>query len=136
VSNLIIYWSGTDNVVKLDLAVLFFLVLYAIARVVDPTQTPIDFKAGFFAVPWIVGLTIFSIFGGSYVGGFPTVFGIKISHHLPFWWDIGAIAVFSLIIFYYAVGSRLSSERVNTNVLEAVADAHQEDIDLGIGEPA
>jgi hypothetical protein len=87
-------------------------------------------------VPWILGLTIFSIFGGSYVGGYPSVFGIAIHHHLPFWWDIGSIAVFSLIVFYFAINTRLGPERVNTNVLEAVADAHQEDLDLGIGEPA
>ena len=87
-------------------------------------------------MPWIVGLTIFSVFGGSYVGGYSKFIGIPIHHHLPFWWDIGAIAVFSLIVFYYAVHSRLSPERTNANVLEAVADAHQEDLDLGIGEPA
>jgi len=136
VSGLIIYWSGTTNLVKLDLAVVFFLILYVIARMVDPSQAPIDFGAGVFCVPWIVGLTIFSIFGGSYVGGYPSVFGIKINHHLPFWWDIGSIAVFSFIVFYFAVNTRLGPERVNTNVLEAVADAHQEDLDLGIGEPA
>ena len=136
VSGLIIYWSGTANVVKLDLAVIFFLILYFIARVVDPTQAPIDFKAGAFCIPWIVGLTIFSIFGGSYVGGYPSVFGIHIGAHMPFWWDIGAIAVFSLIVFYFAINSRLGPERVNANVLEAVADAHQEDLNLGIAEPA
>ena len=38
VSGLIIYWSGTSNVVKLDMAVAFFLILYFIARAVDPTQ--------------------------------------------------------------------------------------------------
>jgi amino acid transporter len=127
VSGLIIYWSGTSNLVKLDIAVAFFLILYFIARRFDPTQSPIDFRAGFFAVPWIVGLTIFSIFGGSYVGGYNSFFGIKISHHLPFWWDIGAIAVYSLIVFYYAIRTRLGPERVNTNVDEAVADAHAPD---------
>jgi amino acid transporter len=136
VSGFIIYWSGTSNVIKLDLAVVFFLVLYFIARRVDPTQTPIDFKAGAFAIPWIVGLTIFSIFGGSYVGGYSQVFGIALHHHLPFWWDLGAIAVFSLVVFYYAVGSRLSPERTEANALEAAADAHQEDLDLGVGHPA
>jgi amino acid transporter len=136
VSGLIIYWSGTSNLVKLDLAVLFFLILYFIARRLDPAQAPIDFRAGAFCVPWIIGLTIFSIFGGSYVEGYTKVFGIAINHHLPFWWDVGSIAVFSLIIFYFAVNSRLGPQRVEANVLEAVADAHQEDIDLGIGEPA
>ena len=116
VSGLIIYWSGTSNVVKLDLAVLFFLVLYFIARRVDPAQAPIDFKAGAFSLPWIIGLTIFSIFGGSYVGSYPSVFGIAIHHHLPFWWDIGAVAVFSLAVYYYAIHSRLGPERVAPQV--------------------
>ena len=133
VSGLIIYWSGTSNVVKLDLAVLFFLVLYVIARRVDPTQAPIDFKAGAFSLPWIIGLTVFSIFGGSYVGGYPTVFGITIPH-LAFWWDVGAVAAFSLAVYYYAIHSRLGPERVLPNVLEAVSDAHQEDLDLGVAE--
>ncbi len=134
VSGLIIYWSGTSNVVKLDLAVLFFLVLYFVARLVDPNQTPIDFKAGAFSLPWIIGLTVFSIFGGSYVGGYPSVFGIKIGHHLPFWWDIAAVSVFSLIVYYYAIHSRLSPQRVGANVRYAVTDAQQEDAELGLAE--
>jgi amino acid transporter len=134
VSGLIIYWSGTSNLVKLDLAVILFLLLYFIARRVDPAQAPIDFKAGAFSLPWIIGLTIFSIFGGSYVGGYSQVFGIKLHHHLPFWWDIGAISVFSLIVFYYAINSHLGPARVSENAAEAIADAHVEDLELEIPE--
>jgi amino acid transporter len=135
VSGLIIYWSGTSNLVKLDLAVVFFCVLYFIARRVDPDQMPIDFRAGAFSLPWIIGLTIFSVFGGSYVGGYSQVFGIKINHHMPFWWDIAAISVFSLIVFYYAVNSRLGPERVNINAAEAVSDAHIEDLEFEVPQP-
>jgi hypothetical protein len=70
------------------------------------------------------------------VGGYPSVFGIKISHHLPFWWDLGAVAVFSLAVFYYGVNSRLGPQRVAEHALEAAADAHQEDLDLGVGHAA
>lgn len=49
------------RLVKLDITVAFFLVLYVIARRLDPNQAPLDFRAGSFAIPWIVGLTIFSI---------------------------------------------------------------------------
>ena len=85
VSGFIIYWSGTANVIKIDVAVVFFLILYMIARRIDPNQEPLDFRAGSFAIPWIIGLTIFSIFGGSYVGGisnaatggYDTFFGIQ-----------------------------------------------------------
>ena len=144
VSGFIIYWSGTANVIKLDLAVVFFLILYLIARRIDPNQEPLDFRAGAFAIPWIIGLTIFSIFGGSYVGGisnaatggYDTFFGLKIGVHLPFWWDLGAIAVFALIVFYFGVNSRLGPERVQAHAEEAAADAHQEDLDLGVGHSA
>ena len=90
-----------------------------------------------------------SIFGGSYVGGissgpgntgsaggYATFLGAKLGVHLPFWWDLGAIAVFSLIVFYYAVNSRLGPERVVAHAEEAAADAHQEDLDLGVGHAA
>ena len=133
VSGFIIYWSGTSSVIKLDIAVLFFLILYLIARRVDPNQEPLDFRAGSLAIPWIIGLTIFSIFGGSYVEGYSKVFGLKITHHLPFWWDLGAIAIFALIVFYYGVNSRLGPERTQEHAEEAAADAHQEDLDLGVG---
>ena len=144
VSGFIIYWSGTANVIKLDIAVAFFLVLYLIARRIDPNQEPLDFRAGAFAIPWIIGLTIFSIFGGSYVGGisnaatggYDTFFGAKLHTHLPFWWDLGAIAIFALIVFYYGVNSRLGPERVLAHAEEAAADAHQEDLDLGVGHAA
>ncbi len=132
----IVYWSGTTNLVKLDIAVVFFLILYVIARRLDPSQPRLDLRAGSFAIPWVVGLTIFSIFGGSYVQGYTEVFGIKLTHHLPFWWDLGSIAIFSLAVFYYAVNSRLSPERTTAHALEAAADAHQEDLDMGIAQPA
>jgi amino acid transporter len=149
VSGFIIYWSGTANNLKIDAAVVFFLVLYFIARLVDPNQEPLDFRAGAWAIPWIIGLTIFSIFGGSYVGGissgpgntgssggYATFLGTKIGVHMPFWYDLGAIAIFSLIVFYYGVYSRLGPERVAAHAEEVAADAHQEDLDLGVGHAA
>ena len=69
------------------------------------------------------------------MGGCSAVFGIPIHHHLPFWWDVAAITVFSLAVFYYAVHSRLSPERTAVNAGEAVADAEQEELALEV-EPA
>jgi hypothetical protein len=39
-------------------------------------------------------------------------------------------------VFYYAVNSRLSPERTNAHALETAADAHQEDLDLGVAHAA
>jgi hypothetical protein len=44
------------------------------------------------------------------------------------------VSVFSLIVYYYAIHSRLSPERVVTHVRDAVSDAQQEDADLGLAE--
>jgi hypothetical protein len=54
---------------------------------------------------------------------------------VPLCWDVGAITVFSLAIFYYAGHSRLSPARVAANVSDAVADAEQEELALEV-EPA
>jgi hypothetical protein len=88
-----------------------------------------------------------SILSGSYVGGittgpghtgssggYQTFLGAKLAVHLPFWRNLGAIAVFSLIVF--AVNSPLGPEQVNEHALEAAADAHRKDLDPGVGHPA
>lgn len=42
------------------------------------------------------------------------------------------MAEFSLIVYFYAIGP----EQVGVNVLEAVVEAHQEDLQREIAEPA
>lgn len=44
--------------------------------------------------------------------------------------------MFSLAVYYYAIHSRLGPERVAPQVQEAIADAHQEELDLGVPGPA
>jgi hypothetical protein len=39
-------------------------------------------------------------------------------------------------VFYFAVNSHLGSDRVVAHAEEAAADAHQEDLDLGVGHSA
>ncbi len=149
VSGFIIYWSGTANNLKIDAAVVFFLVLYLIARRLDPNQEPLNFRAGAWAIPWVAGLTVLSIFGDSYVGGissgpgntgspggYSVFLGAKLGLHMRFGWDLLIIAIFSLAVFYFAVNSRLGPEQTNAHALEAAADAHQEDLDLGVGHAA
>ncbi len=53
---------------------------------------------------------------------------------MPVWWNVGAVAAFSLAVYYYAIHNRLGPERVVPNVLEAVSGVHQEDLDPGLAE--
>jgi amino acid transporter len=52
------------------------------------------------------------------------------------WIHAGTLGGFSLAVYYYAIHSRLGPERVAPQVQEAIADAHQEELDLSVPEPA
>jgi hypothetical protein len=78
-------------------------------------------------LPWLAGLLILSWLG-RYNGSPPTVFGVTLlaTNHLPNWWDLAAIAAFSLAIYYWAVHSTLPHQRVSAAVEQAETEASVE----------
>ena len=63
-----------------------------------------------------------------YFAGFSTVFWLEVlialaTNHLPNWWDLAAIAAFSLVIYYWAVHSTLPSQRINAAVADVETEA-------------
>jgi hypothetical protein len=46
--------------------------------------------------------------------------------YLPNWWDLAAIAAFSLVIYYWAVRSTLPHQRISTAVAEVETEASVE----------
>ena len=75
----------------------------------------------------MAGLLILSWLG-RYNGSPPTVFGVTMlaTNHLPNWWDLAAIAGFSLVIYYWAVQSTLPHQRVSAAVEQVEAEASVE----------
>jgi amino acid transporter len=102
VANLIVYWSGWGTVWRVMVAAgIGFLVFVAYRALGDRTRMPsLDLRPASWLVPWLAGLTVISYLGG-YDG----------RNLIPFWWDIGVVAVFSLAVYVLAVWVRLDPER-------------------------
>lgn len=101
VCNMLIYWTGWQTLWKLAIALLIgllaFVASYKKGRI-SPAQLGLQSKGWLFC--YFVGLIIIS-----YMGCFGGGIG-----WLPFGWDFLVIAVFSVVIFFYAVQRRLKIE--------------------------
>ncbi|HKB29561.1 MAG TPA: APC family permease [Streptosporangiaceae bacterium] len=102
-AGLIIYWSGWPTIWRLGVALLIGYVLIGINAAFKlnkrmPRFDRAQWKAASWLPVYLVGLGVASWQGtfGSYSAG-----------HLHLWWDILAIAVFSLVIYYWAQAVRL-----------------------------
>jgi hypothetical protein len=60
--------------------------------------------------PYFIGLGLISYLGPEDFTGIGVI---------PFGWDILVVAVFSLVIYYYAISVRLSPEQVRRHVADA-----------------
>jgi NADH:ubiquinone oxidoreductase subunit 6 (subunit J) len=101
-------------------------VIFVIYQVSIPAErrTIIDWRAAVWIIPWLIGLAIIS-WQGQYTSSPSTVFGLTLdpTKNLPTWWDLLVIAVFSLAIFYWAVGVSMSKEKVHAAVEEVEHEA-------------
>lgn len=121
VANLIIYWAGWDTLWRLGLAIVLGYVLlggYAWwANATDQADAPrMDFKAAQWLPVYLLGMGVISAEGG--FGG---------SGHIGLWWDILVIAVFSLVIYYWARATSSKREDIERSIEEVVvtdAPAH------------
>ncbi|MEU6774847.1 APC family permease [Streptomyces sp. NPDC046759] len=121
VANLIIFWSGWDTLWRLGFAILIGYVLlgsyawYAIRKNL-PNAPRLDFKAAQWLLPYLAGIGVISYlstFGGT--------------NDLPLWWDILVVAVFSLVIYYWAKATASKPEQIERDIEEVVvtdAPAH------------
>src|SRR5581483_6957240 len=99
VANLIVYWSGWPTVWRVEAALgIGFAVFLAYRLLGDRPRMPrLDLRPAVWLPPYLAGLLAISYFG-RYDG----------RNSIPFWWDIGVVAVFSLAIFALALYVRLS----------------------------
>ena len=107
IANLIIYWSGFEVLWKLGIVLVIGYVLIGISMAFDPQRPPLDWKSATWLPVYIIGMGILS-WQGQYSGTSetnplpPTNTG-----NIPFWWDMVAVAGFSLIIYIWAIATRL-----------------------------
>jgi amino acid transporter len=106
-ANLIIYWGGFEAMWKLLAAIFLGRVLFEVAlhRNKSARNPDIDWRAASWIWPWLIGITLISLIGR--YGG---------HNALPNWIDLLVVIAFSLIIFYYAVGLAMETDKVKAAV--------------------
>jgi amino acid transporter len=109
IANMLIYWSGFEVVWKLGIVIVIGYVLIAFSMAFDQNRPPLDWKSAQWLPVYLIGLGIIS-WQGQYSGG-----GVKApvnTNRIPFWWDMVVVAVFSLVIYYWAMATRLPREEM------------------------
>jgi amino acid transporter len=104
VANMLIYWSGFEVVWKLGVVVGIGYVLIAAFMAFDENRPPLDWKSAQWLPVYLIGLGIIS-WQGQFSGG-ATLAPLN-TNRIPFWWDMLVVAVFSLVIYFWAMATRL-----------------------------
>ncbi|MFG2826864.1 APC family permease [Streptomyces sp. NPDC048434] len=117
VASLIIYWAGWDTLQRLGWAIIIGYVLlgsyawYATKKRL-PNAPQLDWKAAQWLPVYLIGMGLIAWQGG--FGG---------QGHIPLWWDMAIITVFSLGIYYWARATAVSTQEIEQNIEEvAVVD--------------
>ena len=104
IANMLIYWSGFEVVWKLGVVIVIGYVLIGIFMAFDENRPPLDWKSAQWLPVYLIGIGIIS-WQGQYSGG-ATLAPLN-TNRIPFWWDMLVVAVFSLVIYYWAMATRL-----------------------------
>ncbi|MBV8479339.1 MAG: APC family permease [Actinobacteria bacterium] len=101
VANLVVYWSGWPTVWRVEVALGIGFAAFLAYRILGDRarMPPLDLRPAAWLPPYLAGVAVISYLG-RYDG----------RNSIPFWWDIGVVAVFSLAIFALAVWLRLPAE--------------------------
>ncbi|HTY73122.1 MAG TPA: APC family permease [Actinomycetes bacterium] len=106
-ANLIIYWGGYEYTWKLAVALLVGLLIFGIGSAKEHTNALRMLRPAVWIGPWIIGCVIIGALGR---------YGTGAHNVLPEWWDLIVVIVFSLIIYYWAIASTLSHERMEEEI--------------------
>ena len=99
IANMLIYWSGFETVWKLGVVIVIGYVLIGFFMAFDQNRPPLDWKSATWLPVYLVGLGVIA-WQGQFSGG--AVAAPLNTGRIPFWWDMLVVAVFSLIIYYWA----------------------------------
>jgi amino acid transporter len=113
VANLLILWSGWTTDWKLGVAILIGYVVLACTRIFgwNSTAPQLDLRAAQWLPVYLIGMGLIVYLSD---------FGPLAHPWFPLWWDILAVAVFSLAIYYWAMRVALPAEKIDRLIGEVV----------------
>ncbi|GAA2834186.1 APC family permease [Kribbella solani] len=113
VANLLILWSGWDTDWKLGIAILIGYVILIGNRVfkMNPITPQLDLRAAQWLPVYLVGMGLIVYLSD---------FGPLKHPWFPLWWDMLAVAVFSLVIYFWALSVALPAERIQSMIDQVV----------------
>jgi amino acid transporter len=125
VANLLILWSGWDTDWRLGVAIAIGYVILAVTRIFNlNSESPqLDLRAASWLPFYLVGM-------GAIV--YLSDFGPMTNPVFPLWWDIVAVAIFSAIIYFWAMAVALPTERIEEMIGDVVLP---EEEDMAANEP-
>jgi hypothetical protein len=109
IANMLIYWSGLEVIWKLGIVMVIGYVLTGIFMAFDKQRTLLRWMAAAWLLAWLIGMGVI-YWQGQYSGG--AVKAPVNTGNLPFWWDMLAVAGFSLVIYYWAQAPRLPRDEM------------------------
>jgi amino acid transporter len=114
ISSLIILWSTWETDWKLGVAILIGYVILAANRLfgLNEHKPMLDWKAASWLPVYLLGMGVIV-----YLSSFNTS---KSDPVLPFGWDMAAVAVLSLVVFYWAMAVGLRKEQIEEMLEEVV----------------
>jgi amino acid transporter len=117
-ANLIIYWGGWDATWHLAIAVVLGQVLFIVSAAVKAKNVDVAkarWRSAIWIWPWLGGMVLIGLFG-NYATDKTEL------HVFPEYWDAGVVAVWSLIIFYFAVSQVQKTEDIKEAVAADMVD--------------
>jgi amino acid transporter len=109
IANLIIYWSGLEVIWKLGVCIVIGYVLIGISMAFDKERPPLDWRSAQWLPVYLFGMGIIS-WQGQFSGG--AVAAPVNTGHLAFGIDMLVVAIFSLVIYYWAQAVKLPREEM------------------------
>ncbi len=109
IANMLIYWSGLEVIWKLGIVLVIGYVIIGIAMAFDQNRPPLDWKSAVWLPVYLIGMGIIS-WQGQFSGG--AVSAPVNTNNIPFWWDMVIVAAFSLVIYFWAMFTRLPREEM------------------------
>jgi len=125
-ANLIILWTGWDTDYKLAISILIGYLILVLSRVfnTNPIKPVLDLKAAQWLPVYLIGLLVITwqsqVSDGVAYG--TNGWGTPSHAWFAFGWDMLTVAIFSLVIFYWAQATALSTERIQAMIDDVVVD--------------